>query len=370
MIIPSSRIALLVATVMKNKALIAMSGGVDSSVAAYLTQSQGFECVGCTMKLYQNEDAGVSKNHTCCSLDDVEDARSVARKLKMPYYVFNFSDDFKEKIINKFVDSYLHGRTPNPCIDCNRYMKFDKLFERAEILGCNYIVTGHYARIECENGKFVLKKALDSSKDQSYVLYSLTQKQLAHILFPLGEYRKDGVRVLAKEQGFVNFDKHDSQDICFVPDGNYAKVIELHSGEKIRQGNFIDTNGNILGTHKGIIHYTIGQRKGLGLALPEPHFVCAINVEDNSVVLGKADNLLSRELLANDFNWISGNAPKVEIRCKAKIRYGQMEQSALARVLENGIVQVAFDEPQRAVTPGQAVVLYDGDIVLGGGVII
>lgn len=371
MTIQNSRIVLLVAIVMKNKALIAMSGGVDSSVAAYLTQSQGFECIGCTMKLYHNEDAGVSKNHTCCSLDDIEDARSVARKLKMPYYVFNFSDDFKEKIIDKFVDSYLHGKTPNPCIDCNRYMKFDKLFERAKILGCNYIVTGHYARIEYENGKYVLKKALDNFKDQSYVLYSLTQKQIAHVIFPLGGFHnKDEVRELAKEQGFINFDKHDSQDICFVPNGDYAKVIELHSGEKQQQGNFVDTNGNILGKHKGIIHYTIGQRKGLGLALPEPHFVCTMNVNDNTVVLGKAEDLYARALLANDFNWISGDTPNGEIRCKAKIRYGQIEQPALARVLESGCVRVVFDEPQRAITPGQAVVLYDGDIVLGGGVII
>lgn len=346
-----------------------MSGGVDSSVAAYMMTVQGFECIGCTMKLYENEDAGVAKGHTCCSLDDVEDARSVARKLGMPYYVFNFRDDFKEKIIDKFVDCYLHGKTPNPCIDCNRYMKFNKLFDRAKILGCEYVVTGHYARIKYEAGKYVLMKALDNTKDQSYVLYSMTQEQLAHTLFPLGEYHKDQVRVIAKEHGFVNFDKPDSQDICFVPDGDYARVVEAHSGKCALQGDFVSTDGQILGKHKGIIHYTIGQRKGLGLALPEPHFVCAINVETNTVVLGKSEELYTKELIADDFNWISGVVPDNEIRCKAKIRYRQIEQPAVARVIEDGRVQVIFDEAQRAITPGQAVVLYDDEIVLGGGVI-
>ncbi|MDO4178825.1 MAG: tRNA 2-thiouridine(34) synthase MnmA [Phascolarctobacterium sp.] len=353
-----------------SKALIAMSGGVDSSVAAHLTQAKGFECIGCTMKLYENEDAGVPKAHTCCSLNDVEDARLVARKLGMPYYVFNFSDDFKEKIIDKFVDCYLHGKTPNPCIDCNRYMKFDKLFDRAKILGCEYIVTGHYARIEREANKFVLKKALDRTKDQSYVLYFLTQEQLAHTLFPLGTYQKSQVRIIAEAQGFVNFNKPDSQDICFVPDGDYAKVVELHAGHLPPQGDFVGTDGTKMGTHKGIIHYTIGQRKGIGLALNEPYFVCSIDVKNNTVVLGKSKDLFARELIAEDFNWISGVAPSEELHCQAKIRYRHQEQAAVVRVLSDGRVQVVFDEPQRAITPGQAVVLYDGDIVLGGGVII
>ena len=218
------------------KALIAMSGGVDSSVAAKLMVDQGYTCIGCTMKLYHNEDAGIPRSHTCCSLDDVEDARSVAYKLGIPYYVFNFTRDFKAKVIDKFVDSYLHGVTPNPCIDCNRYLKFAKLFERAQILDCDYVVTGHYARIEKEGGKYILKKALDETKDQSYVLYDMTQNQLAHTLFPLGSLRKAETRRIAQACGFINADKPDSQDICFVPDGDYASVIELHTGKSHSRG--------------------------------------------------------------------------------------------------------------------------------------
>lgn len=263
----------------KMKALIAMSGGVDSSVAALLTKEQGYDCIGCTMKLYQNEDAGISQGHTCCSLDDVADARSVAYSLGMPYYVFNFSRDFRKKIIDSFVCSYAHGRTPNPCIDCNRYMKFDKLFQRAEILDCDKIVTGHYARIEQRDGQYVLKKALDSSKDQSYVLYTMTQEQLSKTLFPLGHLQKSDVRKAAQTQGFHNAAKPDSQDICFVPNGDYAHVIELHATHPVCPGNFIDKSGNVLGQHRGIIHYTIGQRKGLGLSFREPHYVCNINPE-------------------------------------------------------------------------------------------
>ena len=270
-----------------SKALIAMSGGVDSSVAAYIMRSNGYDCIGCTMKLYDNEDAGVPKDHSCCSLDDVEDARSVAYKLGMPYYVFNFSDDFKEKIICKFIESYENGRTPNPCIDCNRYMKFDKLYERAKLLGCEYVVTGHYARIDKENGKYVLKKALDASKDQSYVLYSLTQEQLAHTLFPLGETSKDETRLIAEKCGFSNAQKPDSQDICFGPDGDYAKVIALHTGKTYAPGDFIDKGGNVLGTHRGIIHYTLGQRKGLGVSAATPLYVCKIDVKNNTVTLGE-----------------------------------------------------------------------------------
>ena len=351
------------------KILVAMSGGVDSSVAAKLLLDGGNDCIGCTMKLYNNEDAGISKGHTCCSLDDVEDARSVAYRLGIEHFVFNFSDDFREKIIDKFVESYCRGLTPNPCIDCNRYMKFNKLFDRAAILGCDYIATGHYARIEFKNGKYLLKKAVDPSKDQSYVLYSMTQNQLSHTLFPLGGMCKEETRKIAEESGFINAKKPDSQDICFVPDGDYAKIIELHTGKKAPFGNFVDKNGNILGKHKGIIHYTIGQHRWLGIDLPGKRYVCRICPKNNTVVLGTADELFSREAFAEDFNWISGEAPERSFRCKAKIRYRQPEQWATVTPIGKNATQIVFDEPQRAITPGQAAVLYDGETVLGGGVI-
>ena len=351
------------------KALIAMSGGVDSSLAAKLMKDKGFDCIGCTMKLYHNEDAGMENSRTCCSLDDVEDARSVAYKLGMPFYVFNFTDAFRDTVIRKFIESYENGITPNPCIDCNRYMKFDKLYERAKTLGCDYIVTGHYARIEEQAGKFVLKKALDETKDQSYVLYSMTQEQLAHTMFPLGSMRKTEVRAIAEESGFVNADKPDSQDICFVPNGDYASVIELQTGKESAEGNFVDKQGNNLGRHKGVIHYTIGQRKGLGVSSTEPLYVCNICSKDGNVILGSNDDLFSREADVSDFNWISGEVPGSEFRCKAKIRYRQPEQWVTVIPTGADTVHIVFDEPQRAITPGQAAVLYDGDIVLGGGTI-
>lgn len=351
------------------KALIAMSGGVDSSLAARLMKDKGFDCIGCTMKLYHNEDVGIERSRTCCSLDDVEDAKSVAYKLGMPFYVFNFTEAFRDTVIRKFIESYEKGITPNPCIDCNRYMKFDKLFERAKILGCDYIVTGHYARIEEENGKFVLKKALDETKDQSYVLYSMTQDQLVHTIFPLGSMQKTEVRSIAEESGFVNADKPDSQDICFVPNGDYASVIELQTGKRPVEGNFVDKQGNILGRHKGVIHYTIGQRKRLGISHTEPLYVCGICPHDGNVILGSNDDLFSREADISDFNWISGKVFEGEFRCKAKIRYRHPEQWATVLPTGADTVHITFDEPQRAITPGQAAVLYDGDIVLGGGTI-
>ena len=352
------------------RALIAMSGGVDSSLAAKLIKDAGYDCVGCTMKLYGNEDIGISRGHTCCTLEDVEDARAVAYKIGMPYYVFNFTDDFREKVITEFVSSYEHALTPNPCIDCNRYMKFDKLFERAKILDCEYVVTGHYARIEERGGEFFLKKALDETKDQSYVLYSMTQEQLAHTLFPLGTFRKSEVRVLAGKCGFVNASKPDSQDICFVPDGDYGAFLERYTGKKYPSGAFIDTDGNVLGMHRGTVRYTVGQRRGLGVALGKPVYVKKIDPEKNTVTLAEERELYSDALTAAKFNWISGRAPEAEIRCRAKIRYRQKEEPAVAYPEADGTVKVKFDSPQRAITPGQAVVLYDGETVLGGGRII
>ena len=351
------------------KALIAMSGGVDSSLAAKLMIDAGYECVGCTMKLYDNEDVGISRAHTCCTLEDVEDARRVAHDLGMNHHVFNFKDGFRETVIQRFIDAYEAGRTPNPCIDCNRFMKFEKLFDRAEILECDYIVTGHYARIEQEGDQFYLKKALDDTKDQSYVLYSMTQEQLKHVQFPLGNLRKTEVREVATSCQFINAAKPDSQDICFVPDGDYASFLERETGKSYKEGDFKDLEGNVLGTHKGIVHYTIGQRKGLGIAAGKPIYVTAINTKDNTVTLSDEKDLFERALIVDDFNWISGKAPEEAFNCKAKIRYRQVEQPAKVIPLPDGRVKIVFDEPQRAITAGQAAVLYDGDIVLGGGTI-
>lgn len=344
-----------------------MSGGVDSSVAAYLMKD--CDRIGCTMRLYDSEDGDTLRENTCCSLDDVEDARSVCRRMGIPYHVFNFKDDFEEKIIKKFVDSYRRGMTPNPCIDCNRYMKFDRLYDRARELSCDVIVTGHYARIEQRDGKFVLKKAVDLSKDQSYVLYSLTQEQLSRTCFPLGGLTKSEVRRIAEENGFVNAAKPDSQDICFVPDGDYAAFIERYTGE-VNTGDFLTTDGKVLGKHKGITHYTIGQRKHLGISVGAPIYVVGIDPADNTVIVGDEAHLFRTTAIVEDFNWISGDVPTEPIRCKAKTRYRQTEQPATAIVNPDGTVTLTFDEPIRAITPGQAAVLYDGDVVLGGGVIV
>lgn len=348
-----------------------MSGGVDSSVAALLMKEKGYTCMGATMKLYQNEDVGLRREHTCCSLDDVEDARSVAYALDMPYYVFNFADRFKTDVIDKFVHSYEMGVTPNPCIDCNRYLKFDKLFQRMVELNYDYVVTGHYAQIDFDEntGRCLLKKAVDHNKDQSYVLWSLTQEQLKHVQFPLGGMEKCEVRALAEAHNFINARKHDSQDICFVPDGDYAAAVERLTGAHSEPGRFVDTQGKVLGTHRGIIHYTIGQRRGLGIAAEMPLYVCGIDVPRNEVVLGRNDDLFSTELDASGCNWISGDVPDVPLRVTARIRYRQPEQPCTVTATGPDTVHVSFETPQRAITRGQAVVFYDGDTVLGGGTI-
>ena len=356
---------------MGRRTLIAMSGGVDSSVAAYLLTAQGQPCTGVTMKLFHNETVGLDRARSCCSLDDVEDARSVAYQLGISYYVFNFTARFEKDVIGRFITAYENGVTPNPCIDCNRHLKFDRLYHRARELGYDQVATGHYARITRDevSGRYLLKKARDRDKDQSYVLYTMTQEHLAHTQFPLGEMTKSEVRQLAASLGFVNARKRDSQDICFVPQGDYADFILRHTGKSYPEGDFIDRDGRVLGRHRGIIHYTIGQRRGLGLSFPEPMYVCAIDPAANTVTLGREVELYTRILTAGDLNLIALSRIETPLRLKAKIRYRQAEQWATVMQTGADTLRLEFDEPQRAVTKGQAVVLYDGDTVVGGGTI-
>lgn len=356
---------------MAEKVLVAMSGGVDSSVAAYLLQQQGYACIGVTMRLYENETAGIPRGHTCCSLDDVEDARAVAYDLGMPYYVLNFTEEFDEKVIRKFVQVYQNGGTPNPCIDCNRYLKFDHLLNRARELGCDYIATGHYVqRWQDENGRWGLRKNDDLGKDQSYVLYSLTQDQLAHTLFPLGGMHKDAVRAIAEEQGLCNARKHDSQDICFVPDGDYAAFVERHTGCPCPPGDILDEAGRVVGRHRGYIRYTVGQRRGLGIAAPQPLYVRGVCPARNTVTVAGAGALYTDTVDARELNWIACDAlGERPVRLLAKLRYRQPARRATAWQTGPDTLRVRFDEPQRAPAPGQALVLYDGGTVVGGGVL-
>lgn len=356
---------------MCKKVLIAMSGGVDSSVAAFLMKEKGYDCVGATMKLFQTKDICINDAHSCCTEDDIADAKAIADRLNMPHHVLNYTGRFKEFVVDKFVKCYENGLTPNPCVDCNRYMKFEKLFAEAANLGCDYIVTGHYARIEYDEKykRNVLKKAIDPSKDQSYVLYSLNNDQLNHTIFPLGSMPKADTRSIADNNNFVNAKKHDSQDICFIPNGKYAEFIENYTGNSYLEGNFVDTEGNILGKHKGIIRYTVGQRKGLGLALKEPMYVKKVDPIKNEVILARDCDLYSTTLRANNLNLTAIDSIDSPIKVLAKVRYKHTEQPATVTQIDKDTIEVVFDEPQRAITKGQAVVLYDGDIVIGGGTI-
>lgn len=355
----------------QKKALIAMSGGVDSSVAAFLTMQEGFDCIGVTMRLYDDIQDESCDSNTCCSLEDVEDARSVARRLGMPFYAFNFKADFREKVIEKFIHCYECGLTPNPCIECNRHLKFDHLLRRGKELGCDYVVTGHYAQIKQDEqtGRYILYKAADLSKDQSYVLYSLSQEQLAHTRFPLGSLSKSDARKIAEEQGFINARKHDSQDICFVPDGDYAAFMERYTGKTYSSGNFLDLKGKVVGQHQGAVRYTLGQRKGLGLAMGSPVYVCAKDMEKNTVTVGPNEALFSSTLIAEDWNWFPFPELTEPLRVAARARYNQQPQPATVYPEADGAARVVFDSPQRALTPGQAVVLYLDDMVVGGGTI-
>jgi tRNA-uridine 2-sulfurtransferase len=350
---------------MSEKAIIAMSGGVDSSVAAALMLERGFKCVGITLKLYNGESR-------CCSLADVNDARNAAFSLGMDHYVLNFTEEFDRQVIRHFIETYEQGATPNPCIECNRSIKFNLLLLRTLQLDFDILVTGHYARVtqDTASGRYLLQKALDEKKDQSYVLYCLTQQQLQRACFPLGELTKNEVRKIAAEKKLGNAAKSESQDICFVPDGDYGNFIEKYTGKEYPHGSIIDLDGKTIGAHGGIIRYTIGQRRGLGVAANIPVYVTAKSTADNTVTLGPDAALFSKSLTANNINLIACADIKKPMRVTVKTRYLQTAQSAVAEQTGENTLHIEFDVPQRAITPGQAAVMYDGDIVVGGGTII
>lgn len=346
---------------------LGMSGGVDSSAAAVLLQAQGYAVSGLHLSLLSGLPLPADRLP-----DDGSDARAVASLLGLPFYDMDLSPEFRATVIDYFIREYEAGRTPNPCVFCNRRIKFGAMWDAARKLGADYLATGHYAKIRQDpaTGRHLLCRGADRSKDQSYFLCRLTQEQLSRTLFPLGNLEKSAVRALAEAHGLINAQKRDSQDICFVPDGDYARVIELRTGQKAKPGPFVDREGHVLGEHAGIIHYTIGQRKGLGLGIEHPYYVCEKRPEDNTVVLGPNEALFTTELDAGDFNWIAYDTPPAELHVKAKIRYRQQEQPATVTQNADGTVHVSFDEPQRAIARGQAVVLYDGDTVVGGGTIL
>lgn len=353
---------------MKEKIVIGMSGGVDSSVAAYLLKEQGYEVIGVTMVHWK--ESGVP-DEACPSIQAAAEAKEVARQLDIPHYTLDFCREFKTHVMDYFAAEYLRGRTPNPCTVCNRYVKWEALLKRAADFGADLVATGHYARIRLlENGRYALCRAAADQKDQTYALYNLTQEQLAHTRMPLGGYEKPQIRKIAEQIGLHVADKPDSQEICFIPDHDYGAFIEAYQGgDKIRPGNFVDRDGKILGQHKGIIYYTIGQRKGLGIALGSRAFVTQIRPDTNEVVLGENEDLFGRTLYASDFNWMGALPPKDRMRATGKIRYAHKGADCTVSVTTDGLVKCEFDQPQRAMTPGQSVVLYDGDVVLGGGVI-
>ncbi len=358
---------------MKKKVIVGMSGGVDSSVAACLLKEQGCEVIGVTMQIWQDEEPGqIEENGGCCGLSAVEDAKKVAQVIGIPHYVMNFKQEFQHQVVDYFVGEYLKGRTPNPCIACNRYVKWEALLKRAMDIGADYLATGHYARVELlPNGRYAIRNSVTAKKDQTYALYNLTQFQLAHTLMPVGDYEKDEIRRIAAEIGLPVADKSDSQDICFVPDGDYAAFIAAEAPDRVPgEGNFVDEDGTVLGRHKGITHYTVGQRKGLGLSMGRPVFVSGIRPETNEVVISDESAVFHTELVCDRMNFMGMEALPEPRRVWAKVRYAHKGEWCTIRMEGGQRIHCSFDNPVRAITPGQAVVFYDGEYVLGGGTIL
>lgn len=356
----------------KKKVVVGMSGGVDSSVAAYLLKEQGYDVIGVTMQIWQEEDReAVEAKGGCCGLSAVEDARRVAERLDIPYYVMNFKREFKEKVMDYFVEEYLRGRTPNPCIACNRRVKWESLLRRSLEIGADYIATGHYARIDrLPNGRYAVRNSVTAAKDQTYALYSLTQEQLSRTLMPVGEYTKEQIRQMAEDAGLPVAHKPDSQDICFVPDGDYAAFLEREAPERVPgTGEFVDSSGKVLGFHRGISHYTVGQRRGLGIAMGHRIFVSRICPDTNQVVLGREEDLLTRKVTCHEVSYMSVERLREPRRVLAKIRYNHPGAMCTVEETGEGTALCRFEEPVRAAAPGQAVVFYDGEYVLGGGII-
>lgn len=353
----------------KKRVVVGMSGGVDSSVTAALLLQKGYDVIGITMQIWPDQDEEkAAKEGGCCSLSAVDDARRVSNSLGIPYYVMNFKDIFEKKVIDYFVDEYAQGRTPNPCIACNRYVKFEELLRRALALDCDYVATGHYARITYDEDlkRYLIKKSVTAAKDQTYALYNLTQFQLQHTLMPLGDYTKDETRAIAKELGMDVATKPDSQEICFVDNDDYGSFLESRNSQITRPGYFVDTKGNIIAKHKGIAYYTIGQRKGLGIALGWPAYVVDIRPDTNTVVLGTNEEVFGQALIAHDINFIPFDNLEKPITVQAKIRYSAKEATALVIPIGDGKVKVEFEQKQRAITPGQSVVFYQDDVLVGG----
>lgn len=353
---------------MSKRIVVAMSGGVDSSVCAALLHQQGYDCVGVTMKLWDGPEAVEGRHKTCCTLDDVTDARRVAAQLGIPFYVANFKEPFARRVIDDFVSSYEHGYTPNPCARCNRYLKFEALQRRGLQLGADRVATGHYARtVRDGDGRYRLRRGRDPEKDQSYFLFDLSQEQLAHAMFPLGDFAKGEVRRMAAQFGLRVAAKSESQEICFIPDGNYRNFIRPRlDAETIRSGPIVDTSGKLLGEHQGLPYYTVGQRRGLGIAAPLPLHVVSVETRDNTLVVGTRDEATRGLFVAERLNWMR-NPPQHPLKTTVQIRYRQRPVPAVVHPLGGEKAQILLDEPQFAVAPGQAAVFYDGDTVVGGG---